>query len=169
MLGCTSARLDELMGGRTGQDRIFHYLPFSFCASWIAVLTFMLRGSVVTLNTDLTKVRQRDAAVAPHYFLNVPQLLERMRRAVDEQIAQKGGIAQTIYSQAQGAWSRKGKTRTGRFVLAMVGECAGLSHDSQENGGRESEGLDLRFGSAYARNSRLLPHAGYSRPCRSMA
>jgi len=25
MLGCTSARLDLLMGGRTGEDRIFHY------------------------------------------------------------------------------------------------------------------------------------------------
>src|SRR5260370_18197019 len=98
MLGCTSARLDELMGGRTGQDRIFHYLPLSFCASWIAVLTFMLRGSLVTLNTHLTEIASDMPAVAPHYFLNVPQLLERMRRAVDEQIVQKGGIAQTIYS-----------------------------------------------------------------------
>ena len=56
MLGCTSARLDLLMAGRSGQDRIFHYLPFSFCASWIAMLTFLLRGSLVTLNTDLTKI-----------------------------------------------------------------------------------------------------------------
>ena len=107
MLGCTSARLDELMGGRTGQDRIFHYLPFNFCASWIAVLSFMLRGSLVTLNTDLTKIASDMPAVAPHYFLNVPQLLERMRRAVDDQIAQKGGIAQTIYSRAKTAWNRK--------------------------------------------------------------
>jgi long-chain acyl-CoA synthetase len=109
MLGCTSARLDELMGGRTGQDRVFHYLPFSFCASWIAVLTFMLRGSLVTLNTDLTKIASDMPAVAPHYFLNVPQLLERMRRGVDEQIAQKGGVAQTVYSQAKAAWARSGK------------------------------------------------------------
>lgn len=109
MLGCTSARLDELMGGRTGQDRIFHYLPFSFCASWIAVLTFMLRGSLVTLNTDLTKIASDMPAVAPHYFLNVPQLLERMRRGVDEQIAQKGGVAQTVYSRAKSAWGRNGK------------------------------------------------------------
>jgi long-chain acyl-CoA synthetase len=109
MLGCTSARLDELMGGRTGQDRIFHYLPFSFCASWIAVLTFMLRGSLVTLNTDLTKIASDMPAVAPHYFLNVPQLLERMRRGVDEQIAEKGGFAQTVYSRAKAAWGRKGE------------------------------------------------------------
>lgn len=109
MLGCTSARLDELMDGRTGQDRIFHYLPLSFCASWIAVLTFMLRGSLVTLNTDLTKIASDMPAVAPHYFLNVPQLLERMRRGVDEQIAQKGGLAQTVYSRAKAAWARKAK------------------------------------------------------------
>jgi long-chain acyl-CoA synthetase len=110
MLGCTAARLDLLMGGRSGQDRIFHYLPFSFCASWIAVLTFLLRGSLVTLNTDLTKIPTDMPAVAPHYFLNVPQLLERMRRGVDEQIAQKGGVAQAIYTRAKFAWARqKGK------------------------------------------------------------
>src|SRR5580693_10194087 len=105
MLGCTSERLDQLAGGRTGQDRIFHYLPFSFCASWIAVLSFMLRGSLVTLNTDLTKIPNDMPVVAPHYFLNVPQLLERMRRGVDEQLAQKGGIGQVIYSQAKADWA----------------------------------------------------------------
>ena len=108
MLGCTSARLDQLMDGRSGQDRIFHYLPFSFCASWIAVLTFLKRGSLVTLNTDLTKIPSDMLAAAPHYFLNVPQLLERMRRGVDEQIAEKGGLAQALYTRANAAWLRKG-------------------------------------------------------------
>src|ERR1700741_5289249 len=107
MLGCTSARLDELMGGRSGQDRIFPYLPFSFCASWISVLSFMLRGSLITLNMDLSKIAADMPAVAPHYFLNVPQLLERMRRGVDEQIAQRGGVAQAIYSRAKAAWTRQ--------------------------------------------------------------
>jgi long-chain acyl-CoA synthetase len=107
MLGCTSPRLDALMGGRSGQDRIFHYLPLSFCASWIATLTFLLRGSLVTLNTDLTKLPTDIPATAPDYFLNVPQLLERMRRGVDEQIAQKGGVALAIYSRAKAAWLRK--------------------------------------------------------------
>jgi long-chain acyl-CoA synthetase len=109
MLGCTSARLDQLMGGRRGQDRIFHYLPFSFCASWIAVLTFILRGSLITLNTDLSRIPTDMPAVAPHYFLNVPQLLERMRRAVDEQVSQRGGVACGIYTRAQGAWIRSGE------------------------------------------------------------
>jgi long-chain acyl-CoA synthetase len=51
-------------------------------------------------------------AVAPHYFLNVPQLLERMRRGVDEQIAQKGGLAQAIYSRAKIAWTRRKEKRS---------------------------------------------------------
>jgi long-chain acyl-CoA synthetase len=107
MLRCTSARLDQLMGGRSGQDHVYHYLPFSFCASWIAILTFILRGSLVTLNTDLTKIPNDLPVVSPHYFLNVPQLLERMRRGVDEQIAKKGGVAQKIYSRAKAAWAQK--------------------------------------------------------------
>ena len=111
MLGCTSARLDLLMAGQSGQDRIFHYLPLSFCASWIALLTFLLRGSLVTLNTELTKIPSDMPAAAPHYFLNVPQLLERMRRGVDEQIAQKGGVAQAIYSRAKAAWIRRKQQR----------------------------------------------------------
>ncbi|MGE5055822.1 MAG: AMP-dependent synthetase/ligase [Acidobacteriota bacterium] len=116
MLGCTSARLDSLTGGRTSQDRIFHYLPFSFCASWIAVLTFLLRGSLVTLNTDLTKIPNDMPAVAPHYFLNVPQLLERMRRGVDEQMAVKGGVAHSIYSKAKAAWFRRGGQATSSWL-----------------------------------------------------
>lgn len=120
MLGCTSERLDQLMGGRTAPDRIFHYLPFSFCASWIAVLSFMLRGSRVMLNTDLTKIPNDLPLAAPHYFLNVPQLLERMRRGVDEQIAQKGGVAQIIYSHAKAAWAQKASRASDRLWLGLA-------------------------------------------------
>jgi long-chain acyl-CoA synthetase len=112
MLGCTSARLDQLMAGRAERDRVFHYLPLSFCASWLALLTFLLRGSLVTLNTDLTKIPADMRVVAPHYFLNVPQLLERMRRGIDEQIAKKGGVGQVIYAHAKAAWARKQKAQS---------------------------------------------------------
>src|SRR5580704_12904348 len=111
MLGCTSARLDSLMGGRSGQDRIFHYLPFNFCASWIATLTFLLRGSLVTLNTDLTRIAVDMPGTAPHYSLNVPQLLERMRRAVEERITQKGGLVLAAYSRARAARLRRKEKR----------------------------------------------------------
>ncbi len=107
MLERTSGRLDELMAGSIGQDRVFHYLPFTFAASWIALLTFVKRRSLVTLNMDLTKIAGDMRAVAPDYFLNVPQLLERMRRAVDEQLWQTGGVALAVYSRAKGAWVRK--------------------------------------------------------------
>ncbi len=61
MLGCTSERLDTLMETRPGQDRVFHYLPFCFAGSWIMLLTCLLRGSQLTLNTDLTKLAGDDA------------------------------------------------------------------------------------------------------------
>jgi long-chain acyl-CoA synthetase len=111
MLDRTAERLDQLMSGsssgRAGQDRIFHYLPFTFAASWIALLTFLKRRSLVTINMDLAKIANDMRVVAPDYFLNVPQLLERMRRAVDEQLWQTGGVAQAIYARAKGAWTRK--------------------------------------------------------------
>jgi long-chain acyl-CoA synthetase len=114
MLERTAERLEQLMSGSSsgssassGQDRIFHYLPFTFAASWIALLTFLKRRSLVTINMDLTKIANDMRVVAPDYFLNVPQLLERMRRAVDEQLWQTGGVAQAIYSRAKGAWARR--------------------------------------------------------------
>jgi len=111
MLESTSARLDQLMEGRAGQDRILHYLPLSFAASWIALLTFLKRRSLVILNMDLARLANDMRVVRPDYFLNVPQLLERMRRAVDEQLWQTGGVAQVIYSRAKGAWAREQEKR----------------------------------------------------------
>ncbi len=107
MLGCTSGRLDTLMNNRQGQDRVFHYLPFCFAGSWIMLLTSLLRRSRLTLNSDLTKLSTDMRAAEPDYFLNVPQLLERMRKAVDEQLWKTGGIALAIYRRAKGAWVRK--------------------------------------------------------------
>jgi long-chain acyl-CoA synthetase len=107
MLACTSERLDLLMQGKPGQDRVFHYLPFCFAGSWIMLLTCLLRRSLLTLNTDLGKVAGEMRTAAPDYFLNVPALLERMRKAVDEQLWKTGGIVLAIYSRAKGAWIRK--------------------------------------------------------------
>ena len=56
---------------------------------------------------DLAKIASDMRVVAPDYFLNVPQLLERMRRAVDEQLWQTGGVAQAIYARAKAAWARR--------------------------------------------------------------
>ncbi len=118
MLGCTSGRLDTLMDKRPGQDRVFHYLPLCFAGSWIMLLTCLLRGSRLTLNADLTKLAGEMRTVAPDYFLNVPQLLERMRKAVDEQLWKTGGLVLGIYSRAKNAWIRKqdGKAAPGDAI-----------------------------------------------------
>jgi len=109
----TAARLDLLMNGSVGQERVYHYLPFCFCASWIALLSYLSRRSLVTLNLDLNKLSGEMRAAGPDYFLNVPALLERMRKAVDEQLWKTGGIILAIYTRAKAAWTRKqeGKSR----------------------------------------------------------
>jgi long-chain acyl-CoA synthetase len=111
MLGCTSARLDVLMENKIGQDRVFHYLPFCFAGSWIMLLTCLLRANLLTLNTDLGKIANEMRFAVPDYFLNVPALLERMRKAVDEQLWKTGGLALTIYRRAKSAWVRKQEGR----------------------------------------------------------
>jgi long-chain acyl-CoA synthetase len=118
MLSCTSARLDSLMDKRSGQDQVFHYLPFCFAGSWIMLLTCLLRGSQLTLNTDLTKLAADMRRASPNYFLNVPQLLERMRKAVDEQLWKTGGLILGIYTRAKNAWMRKqdGKANFGDSI-----------------------------------------------------
>jgi long-chain acyl-CoA synthetase len=107
MLGCTSGRLDLLMENRPGQDRVFHYLPFCFAGSWIMLLTCLLRRNLLTLNMDLGKLAGEMRGAAPDYFLNVPALLERMRKAVDEQLWKTGGLALAIYRRAKAAWMRQ--------------------------------------------------------------
>jgi long-chain acyl-CoA synthetase len=107
MLSCTSRRLHELMGMQQTPDRVFHYLPFCFAGSWIMLLTCLLRGSHLKLNTDLTKIAADMRSAEPDYFLNVPALLERMRKAVDEQLWKTGGAAQAMYSRAKAAWARQ--------------------------------------------------------------
>jgi long-chain acyl-CoA synthetase len=105
MLGCTSARLDQLMiASAVPQDRVFHYLPFCFAGSWVMLLTCLLRGSLLTLSTDLNTLAADLRRAAPHYFLNVPVLLERMRSGVDEQLRQTGGVALALYERASRSW-----------------------------------------------------------------
>ena len=107
MLGCTSARLDQLMQGRPGQNKVFHYLPFCFAGSWIMLLTCLLRQNQLTINTDLSQLAEQMRSAQPDYFLNVPQLLERMRKAVDDQLWKTGGLPLAMYRRAKAAYIRQ--------------------------------------------------------------
>jgi long-chain acyl-CoA synthetase len=106
MLGCTRQRLDLLMNGTREPDRVFHYGPFSFAASWITLHTCLSRESVMTLSTDLGKLADEIRLSAPHYFLNVPTLLERVRRGVEDAMAKRAAPIRWLYAKASKAWRK---------------------------------------------------------------
>jgi len=107
MLERTSARLDLLMGATGAPERVFHYLPFCFTASWIALLSFLSRNSIVTISTDLTKLAQEMKLAQPDYFLNVPALLEKMKTGIEGQFKQWGGPRQTVFEKGRESWHRR--------------------------------------------------------------
>src|SRR5229473_3394417 len=106
MLYCTTERLDQLMGAAHEPDRVFHYLPFNFAASTILLLTYLTRESVLTLSTDLNKLADEIRLASPHYFLNVPTLLERVRRGVEEALSKRPAMIRSLFEKARDAWQR---------------------------------------------------------------
>ena len=121
MLGATNARLDQLMGPQSEPEKVFHYLPFSFAASWIAMLSFVSRNSVLSLSTDLTKLADELKIAAPNYFLNVPTLLERVRRTIQDTIQKRGKFAATVFSKAQNAYVQRSNGQRGITDLFWLG------------------------------------------------
>jgi long-chain acyl-CoA synthetase len=172
MLGCTSTRLDQLIefaGNQQGkatetraQDHVFHYLPFCFAGSWIMLLTCLLRGSLLTVNTDLSKLAGDMRLAQPDYFLNVPALLERMRKGVDEQLWKTGGAAQLIYSRAKAAWLRRHELRP-KFGDNTWLRLANVLVFPQEDARRQSQSPHLRIRPAHFGNAALLQYARNSR------
>ena len=112
ILQCTSERLDALMNIQPGQkperaDRAYQWAPLNFAAAWITTLTGLLRGSSTFMNTDLSRIAAELRTVEPDYFVNVPALLERVRRAVDEQLWKTAGIVRAIYLRAKAGYMRR--------------------------------------------------------------
>ncbi len=110
MISCTSARLDQLMAGIAKPDRVFHYLPFNFAGSWILLLSCLSRESTLTLSTDLNRLAEEIQLTAPHYFMNVPTLLERVRRGVEEAIAKRDSVIQAIFRKARAGWEKQNES-----------------------------------------------------------
>lgn len=71
------------------------------------LLTCLLRLNQLTMNTDLGQLAADMRLAEPDYVLNVPALLERMRKAVDEQLWKTGGFVLGIYTKAKSAWMRQ--------------------------------------------------------------
>ena len=114
MLQRTAARLEELMEGdpRSGDDRVFHYLPLCFAGSWILLLTCLYRNNNLMLSTDLNRLADEWKLARPQYMLNVPALLERIRTGVEEKIREGGGLGLLLFSRGQSAWLRAQENRT---------------------------------------------------------
>ena len=123
MLSCTSERLDQLMGQTRQPDRVFHYTPFNFAASWILLLSCLSRESALTMSTDLTKLSDEIRLSAPHYFLNVPTLLERVRRGVEDALAKRPAPIRKLFAKARDAWLRRnaGARRAADFFWLALG------------------------------------------------
>ncbi|HXM99465.1 MAG TPA: AMP-binding protein [Candidatus Dormibacteraeota bacterium] len=119
MLACTGERLDQLMRDKSESgdvpDQVFHYLPFNFAGSWILLLSCLMRVSELTLSTDLTRLVDEIGVASPNYFLNVPTLLERVRRGVGEAMAKRGRFISWLFARAQLAWQQQ--QSGGRGVL----------------------------------------------------
>src|SRR5215470_15218166 len=114
MLERTTERLGRLMGGREGgsPDRVFHYLPLNFAASWLLLLSCLTRETTLTLSTDLNKLANEIRLSSPNYFLNVPTLLERVRRGVEDSLSKRAAPLRWLFQKARAAWQKK---TTGRL------------------------------------------------------
>ncbi len=106
MVQRTTARLEELMTGvsKEGDDRVFHYLPFCFAGSWILLLTCLYRNNALMMSMDLNSLANELKVATPHYLLNVPALLDRIRNGVIGQLKKNGGLAVTLFEKGQAAW-----------------------------------------------------------------
>ncbi len=121
MIGCTTGRLEQLMAGRREPDRVFHYLPLNFAASWIVMLSSLTRETEFTLSTDLNKLAGEIQIAKPNYFLNVPTLLERVRRGVEENIAKQVAPIRSLYARAKDAWQNHTAGRRNTFDRLYLG------------------------------------------------
>ena len=115
MLRCTTERLDQLMGAKNNPERVFHYLPFNFAGSWILLLSCLLRESVLTLSTDLNNLADEIRMTAPNYFLNVPTLLERVRRGALDGISRQAFPVRALFRRAKESWERQAEVKFGRL------------------------------------------------------
>ena len=113
MLGCTTGWIDRLEHNRQEPLRVFQYLPFNFAASWIVMMSCLTRETVLTLSTDLNKLAEEIRLSAPNYFFNVPTLLERVKRGVEELLAKRPSLIQSIYKKGRAGWQKQNKGESG--------------------------------------------------------
>lgn len=120
MLPQTAGAIASMMalgGPVDGDDRVFHYLPFCFAGSRIVLWTCLLRGNGIMVGTDLENLAQELGAAAPHYALNVPMLLERIKNGVEKNLREQPLPVQWLYDRALRADAKRVPGRRDRLAL----------------------------------------------------
>ncbi|HEX5658666.1 MAG TPA: AMP-binding protein [Polyangiales bacterium] len=121
MLAQTLAGIEAMVAPRTGEDRVFHYLPFCFAGSRIQLWSQLARANPLMVSTDLNNLVEELGTAQPNYFLNVPTLLERIKTGVGNKLKERGGIAYKLYSNAVAAYLKPNRSLADKLALA-VGE-----------------------------------------------
>jgi long-chain acyl-CoA synthetase len=109
MLERTIERLGEMKGKRAGADKVFHYLPFCFAGSRFQLWSQLYRGNPLMVSTNLDNLVDELGAADPHYFLNVPALLERIKSGVSNKLKTRGGPVYMLYRAALAAFDKSHK------------------------------------------------------------
>ena len=122
MLPQTPGSVDRITGGARA-DRVFHFLPLCFAGSRIMLWTQLYRGNPLLLSTDLQRLVQEMGAADPHYYLNVPAVLERIRVGVGAKLRERGGVALALHERGVAAFRRARAGKVGlvdRATLALA-------------------------------------------------
>lgn len=114
--------IEKKTGDRNGDDRVFHYLPFCFAGSRIVLWSQIYRGNPLMISTDLNNLVEEISTANPHFFLNVPALLERMKTSVNQRLEKRGKIVQKLYHEAIFAYERNqnGQSNVLATLLLLV-------------------------------------------------
>ncbi len=126
LLPRTARALEDMMalGGPvpSGEHRVFHYLPLCFAGSRIVLWTCLWRANGILLSTDLDDLARELATAAPHYVLNVPMLLERIKSRVERGVRDQAAPVQWLYDAGLAAHHRlQGPGRRRRRDRALLG------------------------------------------------
>lgn len=119
MIPRTIERLATVAGQRD-EDRVFHFLPFCFAASRIMLWTQLSRPNPLMISTDLTDLVREMGTAKPHYYLNVPAVLERIRAGVTKKLAERGGIANALFTRGIRAALHEDAGALDRVALAAA-------------------------------------------------
>jgi long-chain acyl-CoA synthetase len=120
MLRVTVCELSKMARRRRGGERVFHYLPFCFAGSRIVLWSQLYRGRPLMLGTDIGQLQQELKTADPHFYLNVPMLLERIQRGASQRIKERGGVIAALFERAALAHAAEQQRAGDRVLLALA-------------------------------------------------